>query len=396
MARRGWANSTVTAVGAAAGAGAAQLGLGYGLGVVAWQPATDVAGEAIWLASLAWVLWIGATSTVIGAVFAHRSGAGAATERAAARRTGRAVEVAWRVTLAVAGAIGALITVPLVMLPARAADRVDNFEPQVTAGAYAVLGVIIGLLVAIAAVNVRVIATNVVASALWVWVLGAVSVVDAVGAGRTAGTAQLATWQFVKGGWFGDSQYVPGALIMLAGALLVGVVAALPADRRAEHRIWIAVSGVAGPLLVAAAYFLTAPQLTVPTEQLTAYLFAAYAVLAGLAGSSLVAALGPLRPRRPKPTGDELAPPAARREEPKREAPKGEGAKRPEPVREAETTVWLDAKGTDPVTDSPVYPAGEAGVPTTVTEATTPTATGRATVTQPLWPEKPRPRKRRP
>src|SRR5207302_1178518 len=61
-----------TALGAAAGAGAAQLGLGYGLDVVAWTPARDTAGETAWLASLTWVLWLAATSAVLGAVLADR------------------------------------------------------------------------------------------------------------------------------------------------------------------------------------------------------------------------------------------------------------------------------------------------------------------------------------
>src|SRR5437773_2652198 len=76
MAARGWANSTVTAIGAAAVAGAAQLGLGYGLGIIVWQPTGGPAGEALWLASLAWVVWAAASSTALGAIWTARRTAG--------------------------------------------------------------------------------------------------------------------------------------------------------------------------------------------------------------------------------------------------------------------------------------------------------------------------------
>jgi hypothetical protein len=446
MAARGWANSTVTAIGAAAGAGAAALGLGYGLGIVVWQPVRDAAGETLWLGSLAWVVWVAATATVLGAVYANGIGTRAALNRArraepgrgnkAATRgqPGRAVELAWRTAIAVAATIGAAITIPLVMLPARAAHRADNFQPQVTAAAYAIIGIIAGLIIAVIAVNVRAVAANVLGSMAWVWALAALSVIDSVRANRTVGTAQLAAWQFSEGGWFRETLYVPGALLMLGGALIVGVFAALPADRRAESRGAIAVSGAVGPLLVAAAYFLAAPRLTLRTEQLSAYLFAPYAVLAGFAGSVLVAALGPMRPRRPKPPkpaaipapapivrstitpagGKPTGPVPATASTPavapnddlhdwtrtlgaatesKTEAIPASGDDKTE-----ETTFRLDAKGTDPYSTSRAYVSEEPAASISGTDpAESPASgtTGRATVTQPLWPEKPKPRKRR-
>lgn len=438
MAARGWANSTVTAIGAAAGAGAAALGLGYGLNIVVWQPVRDAAGETLWLGSLAWVVWIAGTSTVLGAVYANSLGTRAAAIRArraaidglaapakpgSVGQPGRAVELAWRTAIAVAAAIGAAITILLVMLPARAAHRADTFQPQVTAAAYAIIGIIAGLVIAVIAVNARVIAANLLGSIAWVWGLAAASVIDSVHSHRTVGTAQLAAWQFTEGGWFRETLYVPGALLMLGGALLVGVFAALPADRRQDGRVAIAVSGAMGPLLVATAYFVAAPKLTLRTEQLSAYLFAPYAVLAGFAGSVLVAALGPLRPRRPKPpkpvpaipapvarstitpvaapvpagpAGDDLADwtrTLGGATESKTEPPKAGGGEKAE-----ETTLRLDAKGTDPYASSRAYVSEE---PVTTTGGADPAepptggATGRATVTQPLWPEKPKPRKRR-
>jgi hypothetical protein len=264
-------------------------------------------------------------------------------------------------------------------------------------------------------------------------------VIDSVRANRTVGTAQLAAWQFTEGGWFRETLYVPGALLMLGGALLIGVFAALPADRREDSRVAIAVSGAVGPLLVAAAYFLAAPKLTLRTEQLSAYLFAPYAVLAGFAGSVLVAALGPMRPRRPKPPkpaavpaipapivrstitpaggkptapGPATAPapaaaPAAASDDDLHDWTRTLGTateSKTEPLpaggddKTEETTFRLDAKGTDPYSTTRAY-VSEEPVATTggtdPTESPAPGATGRATATQPLWPEKPKPRKRR-
>ncbi|MBN1172778.1 MAG: hypothetical protein JXA67_11440 [Micromonosporaceae bacterium] len=194
--------------------------------------------------------------------------------------------------IALAGAVGALITVPLVAVPARFAQQADNSAPQFTAGGYAVVGVVIGLVVAIGALNVRSIATNVIATAAWLWVLAAAAVAHGLQIGATAGSAQLATWQFSEARWVRGMVNLPGALLMLGAALLIGVAASWKAGREGDHRGGVAVSGAIGPLLVAAAYFLAVPGLNTEDQQLSAYVTAPYAVIAGLAGSVLVSALG--------------------------------------------------------------------------------------------------------
>ncbi|MFD0583376.1 hypothetical protein [Dactylosporangium darangshiense] len=88
MAARSWGTSIFTAIGVAAGAGAAQLGLGYGLGIIAWQPTGSSA--TVWVSSLAWVTWLAASSTVIGAVCADRlAGAGAPSRPTPTASAGR-------------------------------------------------------------------------------------------------------------------------------------------------------------------------------------------------------------------------------------------------------------------------------------------------------------------
>ena len=242
MAARGWAGSVLTATGVAAGAAAAQLGLGYGLGIIAWVPATDPAGQSVWLSGLTWVLWIGATSTAVGALTADRLSGRSTVDGG---RLAGVVDVAWRIVIALAATIGALLTVPLAAVPARNLHRTDTFAPQVTAGVYAAVGVLLGLLVAVAALGSRAITANVLASASWLWALAVVAVIDQVRAGHGPGTAQLAIWQFTSGGWW-RNLYIPGALLTFLVALVIGVLAAWPAGRRGDNRAGVALSGAVG------------------------------------------------------------------------------------------------------------------------------------------------------
>ncbi|HEX6500986.1 MAG TPA: hypothetical protein VF054_18440 [Micromonosporaceae bacterium] len=314
MAERGWGGSIATAVGVAGGAGAAQLGLGYGLGIVVWPRTTGAAAESTWLASLAWTTWIAASAAVIGAIVADRLSVGTTgTPILAARErlSGRVATSAWRLTLALAAVIGALITVPLVTMPARDVVRPETYAPELIAAGYAILGVIVGLGVAIASLAARAIAANVLATTAWLWVLAVIAVIDSVASGGAPGTTRLSAWRFTHGGWVRETLYVPGALLMLVAAFAIGALAAWRAARRDDNRVGVAISGAVGPFLVAAAYFLAAPKLTgaLPDEQLSAYLMAPYAVMTGLAGSVLMvtrsAQPGRSSAARPEPEPDD-------------------------------------------------------------------------------------------
>ncbi|WFE25723.1 hypothetical protein O7623_20410 [Solwaraspora sp. WMMD791] len=298
MAVRGWGRSVATATGVAAGAGAAQLGLGYGLGIVAWLPSVDIGGESAWVASLAWATWIVATSVVIGAVVADRLAPSATTDGAApdARWQPESLLTAslWRLALAAAAAVGGMLIVALIAVPARSATRADTFSPQTIAAGYAMVGAVVGLLMAIWAVASRAAAVNAIATVGWLWLLAVVAVVDSVLAGAGLTSAQLGVWQITADDeryWFRNI-YWPGAALSLGSAFIIGAVSAWPAARDARRRIGAAISGCVGPVLIAAAYFLAAPRLVGPrAEQLSAHLLAPYAVIAGLAGSVLVTAI---------------------------------------------------------------------------------------------------------
>ncbi|MGC4894345.1 hypothetical protein [Micromonospora sp. DT31] len=314
MARRGWGGSTAAALGVAAGAGAAQLGFGYGLGIINWAPSGAARVEAAWVASLAWATWIAATSVVVGAVCAQRL-------RGAAERDAEPRGTLPRLGLALAAGVGALVTVLLVAVPARAAQVPDVSAPQAVAAGYAAAGLLLGVLLATWALHTRAAATNLIATSGWLWLLAVVSVVDGVIAGRGLSTAQLGIWQISadRGAfWIRDYFYWPGALLSLFSALVIGVVAARRAARSPGTRVGAAASGAAGPLLVALAYLLAVPRLAgIAAEQLSAHLIAPYAVIAGVGGSALIAALAQRADRRgADPTREDVPGPRVGEAEP--------------------------------------------------------------------------------
>jgi hypothetical protein len=326
MADKGWTSQAATAAGIAAGAGAAQLGLGYGLGVIAW-PVTATASDSVWLGSLGWATWITASATVLGAVIAGRLRAG---------HPGR-WRALWRFTLAVSSALGALVSVALVALPAREAVRDDTLSPQLVAGGYALAGLLAGLVIAFWAVSSGPVAVNLIGTALWLWALAIAGVVAELAGGGESAT-YLTSWQFaesVNPFQYGGI-YWPSALLTLGAAFAIGLIAAGPAVARGEFGLGTAISGAVGPLLVAFSFLTLAPQLTAAMGPLqSAYLIAPYAVLAGIGGSALAVGIGkgwrnrldraekpalPAAPRqaeaptqvretpKPKPTGRAAAP----------------------------------------------------------------------------------------
>ncbi|WP_240670496.1 Hansenula MRAKII killer toxin-resistant protein 1 [Actinoplanes solisilvae] len=291
MAEKGWTARIATAAGVAAGTGAAQLGLGYGLGVVVW-PVTPASDDSAWLGSLGWATWITASATVFGAVLGSRYRGG----------PGPRTSGSWRFALAACAAVGSLVTVALIALPARSAVRFDTFTPQVIAGGYAAVGLLLGLIMAFWAVSSRPVAANLMATGVWLWALAIAGIVVELALHRDSAT-YLTSWQFTEvanSGRYG-AIFWPSALLTLGAAVLIGVLAAAPAARRGDFGTGAATSGVAGPMLVAIAFLALAPRLTGtlgPIE--SAYLIAPYAILAGLAGSAVTIAAGrALAARRP-------------------------------------------------------------------------------------------------
>ncbi|MBG0560538.1 Hansenula MRAKII killer toxin-resistant protein 1 [Actinoplanes aureus] len=297
----GWTTQASAAAGIAAGAGAAQLGLGYGLGVIAW-PVTAAEAESVWLGSLGWATWITASATVLGTVIAGRL---------RPDPTGRWRGL-WRFLLAASAALGALVSVALVALPARSAVRADTLSPQLVAGGYALAGLLAGLVIAFWAVSSVPVAANLIGTAVWLWALAITGVVVELATGRDLAT-YLTSWQFAESASllrYGGI-YWPSALLTLVAAFVIGLVAAWPIARRGELGLGTAISGAVGPLLVAFSFLLLAPQLTAAMGPLqSAYLIAPYAVLAGLGGSALAVTLEQSRRARSARTAQPDAPEA--------------------------------------------------------------------------------------
>ncbi|GIF11562.1 Hansenula MRAKII killer toxin-resistant protein 1 [Actinoplanes teichomyceticus] len=300
MADKGWTAQAGAAAGIAAGAAAAQLGLGYGLGVIAW-PATVTASDSTWLSSLGWATWITASATVLGAVLAGRL---------RADRSGR-WQALRRFALAAAAALGALVSVALVALPARSAVRTDTLSPQLVAVGYALIGLVTGVVVAFWAISSGPAAANLLGTAAWLWALAVAGVVAELATGRDVAT-YLTSWQFAEADnpiRYGGI-YWPSAALTLVAAFVIGLLLAWPATRRGDLGLGAATSGAVGPLLVAVSFLALAPLLTEAAGALpSAYLIAPYAVLAGLAGSALTVSLARARRDRHGSGGPAPAPP---------------------------------------------------------------------------------------
>ncbi|MEV6970167.1 hypothetical protein AB0M47_34165 [Hamadaea sp. NPDC051192] len=314
MSARGWTGSVAVAAGLAAGIGAAQLGVGYGLGIIGWLG--DTAG---WAAALAWTVWVAALSVALAALVTARR---TTTVDSASWARGL-----WRASVACAATLGGLAVVPLTALPAREVSTSVTFAPAWIVGWYATVGVLIGLVLAAVVLSARAAAANLVATASWWWLVAVLAVVDAVAGGRGLAPTQLGVWRFTQvdsvsdveavaldlpgSGWW-QSIYLPGAVLTLGSTFLLGLLAAWPAGRRGDTRASVALSGVVGPVLLAAASVLAAPRLAgAPAEQVSALLIAPYAVIAGLAGSVLAAVLTATRSAAVTDAANPAAPAAA-------------------------------------------------------------------------------------
>jgi hypothetical protein len=285
-------------------AGAAQIGAGYALGAFSWLPTVTRSDESAWLASLAWTVFISASSVVIGAVVGNRTLSDVG--QGLGQTVGRAV---WRGTIALAAALGGLVVALLASAPARAAQRADVFAPRIVAS-YAVAGVLVGLVMALVAVNALAVGVNVMVTTAWLWVLAGVAAADAYAGGRHAGPVQLGLWQMTPNGPWEHGVYLPGAILGGAAAFLIGISTAWPAARHGANRLWTMLSGAAGPVLALAGYALAAPTIRgVNHELLPAHRVVPIAVAAGLLGSLPVGLIATVR-RRSQPIARPVPSPA--------------------------------------------------------------------------------------
>lgn len=286
QALREWTRLCATAVGVAFLVGAGQLGVLYGLDIVRWDRPFDAGGENGWSAILTWVAWIVMTATVAGAGSAARLG----------RRLRRVAGWPGRTAVAIVAGIGAGASAFLAALPATAAHPPTNVDPDLVVMITSGFAVPVGVVVAIGALTWTPVAGNIITTAVWVWLFGAGSILWPLIAGEPWPLARLA---------------VPEPLVLpsdpliwftLGLVVLVSAVLAMIARFGGASKPAVALSGLGGPSLIAAAYLIAGPGVSGDhSDQLFPYRSALFALLASVVASLVVAAAGrrPPKPRRP-------------------------------------------------------------------------------------------------
>jgi len=293
MALRTWLRAITTAFGVAAFAGAVQLGAAYGLQLVRLR--RDFAGPTadLWPTQLTWLAWFAIVAAVVGACVAQR----VAEQRRARHLRVSAVRTAVRrVVLALIATIGAaLAVVGLSVLPAQASTGVA--DPVTVAALIGGIGAVVGLPAALAALAHPAMRWNllVFSGALWLLALGSAApdlwAGDAVG-GIRPGVLEPVALDPGDPGW--QLFVLLPALALVLGAAVSGL-----ARRRAVPTVATAVSGMAGPAVLNAAY-LVAGAGRAGSYQDDPYRAALLAVAAGVVGSITVAAVR--QPGRPAGT----------------------------------------------------------------------------------------------
>jgi hypothetical protein len=279
---------------------AAQLGVGDVLGIIGWAGPHD---ERAWLTLLTWIAFSFSFAVLVGALVG----------RAAIQRVRGRDGIGSRVVSSLVAAAGAAAVIGLAWLPSREIHPPVNANAGLVISLTAGAGVLVGLVLAVLALSVRAVATGLLTTAVWVWLLAIGAAVVGLTTGESYPTPRLAipdapslippsTWT--------------GPLVMVVVAAVLGLVVSAIARGQGSTRLAAGISGFGGPALVAAAYLIAGPG----DAQSEPYLAALLAVAAGLAASAVVAiptrAATPAggKPRRSGPSASRESAPAPARE----------------------------------------------------------------------------------
>lgn len=217
------------------------------LGILRWDQCFCGGAEAGWGLGLAAVLWYTAISVPAGLLIARRL-------------IGRPAHAKWTefVSGIIPAALGALLATPVVAALARSAVVPGVRFPGVVAGFGVPVGAAIGVLAAFAALASSAVVRGLVASWLWVWFVGLVSAILLLlaqdGGAQPLGGIDVA---FADGrfaaGLYGGLADV-GWLIALLAPAAVAAYVAYRSVRSGSNAIAAALGGIAGTLLIVAAY----------------------------------------------------------------------------------------------------------------------------------------------
>ena len=276
MAFRTWATLLGTTLGAAALAAAGQLGVAYGLGILRFTRVVEVTARDEWTAQLAWVAWFAMTAAAAGAVVGHT-------------RLPRTAGAGTRIVAAVMAGLGAAVVVPLTMQPARTA-RIAGVDAVFVIGACAVIGAVIGVFAAYAALSRAVARWSLLTLSGAVWAVALASVAPSLRPGQPLPAVRLGVF---------EAPLLPADVVertalftMPVLALVCGLLLGLAARRRRLATGSIALAGLPGAALLTIAYLVAGAGAGADRYQEVPYWAAMTAAGAGVFGSVLAAVLG--------------------------------------------------------------------------------------------------------
>lgn len=255
----------------------AEFGVALGLGVVEWDGQMAAAGDSAWLGLLTWVVFLFA-----GAVLG-----GTAVARRAVRTVPAWVPLA-RLMAALGASAGAAAAVPLFWLPARDLPAALDPDPQLRVAACAAAGIAVGLVLATAALTSAPIGVNIAATIASVWAFALASVAVSYAGKAEPGSPRLGMIDAPDVAARADLWFAPLLMIGVAGGFGFAVAAA--GRWLQTPRLGIALSGFAGPAIVAAAYLVAGPG-GVDGQRLVPYVSSLLAVTVGLLASAAVSGI---------------------------------------------------------------------------------------------------------
>src|SRR5262245_34093802 len=320
---------------------AAQVGIGSGVGIIDWQP--GLAGQSDWRALLTWVVFMFAVGTLAGAVLGRRF--------VPVRL--RPLRPFQRFTAAAGAAFGALLAFPVVWLPVSVAHSNVTPQPELTVVIAAAVGTLLGIVVALFALAWEGITGGAALTFAWVWLLAIASaMLSAVNhAAVTPGLGLLDAPSAVPPGtWWS------GPFLMVGLSAGCGLFVAAVSGWRGARWPGVALSGVVGPALIAAAYLTTGwalamAGLTASAGFATPVVAALVAAVVGLMVSAAVAAPQQRRNRleafggtSPRPVPQLTAGPATQRRRPLAITASGEKPQEPiylAPTRSSKSKVTV-------------------------------------------------------
>jgi hypothetical protein len=279
---RRWSRVLGTSAGTAAVAGAGQLGIAYGLGLVHFP--TGLPSDGMWEAQLTWAAWIAALAVLAGAA----GGAWMARREAAAARPGAraTLELGQRIVVALVAAAGAGVVIFLTALPVHTSS-LPGSAPALEAALATLLGIVVGILVAVAALSLRVAAVSVTAIVAVAWLMALVSLAPTLGPDAQPALVRLGVLDLPALGE--GSRSTVAVLSAPVLALLLGTGLAAAARSRGLPWVHTVVSGAAGPALLALPYLIAPPAGDDRAVQAPAFGGALVAALVGLLAAVMVA-----------------------------------------------------------------------------------------------------------